>query len=114
MTKKTAQSLDIKGTLTFEPSDPPRPLAKYVIQKTAAGCGNVAGDPAARLQVRAHVIPTDPQTAPQLARRATFAAAVAAWQALSSAEKQAAKIAADKSGLPAYQWFIGRYLRDHS
>jgi hypothetical protein len=106
--------LSIKGTLTFEPADPPRTLGKYVYQRVQPGLGNVASDPSKSLQLRAHTIPTDPQTAPQLARRAVFSNAVAAWQALSEAEKNSYAPEAAKRGLPAYQFFLSRYLRNGS
>jgi hypothetical protein len=106
--------LSIKGTLTFEPTDPPRVLGKYVYQRVAPGLGNVTSDPTRSLQLRAHVTPTDPSTAPQLARRALFSQAVAAWQALSPSEKDTWRPEAAKRGLPAYQFFLSRHIRDNA
>jgi hypothetical protein len=113
MPTKPAQSIQVRGTLTFTPADPPRPLAKYVVQRVGAGFGNVAADPTLRTQIRAHVIPLDPQTTKQLARRATFAAAVLAWHALPPADRAYWRERGAKHGLPGFNAFLSFYLRTH-
>jgi hypothetical protein len=74
------KSLLITKTLTFKPTNPPRPQGKYVFQRVRPGLGNVAGFPGAYLQLRAHVIPFDPKTPAQIARRDLMRAAVARYR----------------------------------
>lgn len=104
-------SLSIRGTLSFCPVNPPRPCGKYVYQRVRAGLGNVAGIANDDLQLRAYVIPTDPQTPAQLARRAVFADAVAGWQSLTPAQRDIWRIAGAGRNLPAYQTYVSAYLR---
>ena len=64
---------------------------------------------------RSYVVPTDPQTAPQLARRSVFASGVAAWHSLSSAEKllyirRASKISPSMTG---FNLFLRFYLKNN-
>lgn len=105
------KTLQIRGTLTCETEDPPRPLARQVFQRTARGSGNVMSDPERRLQVRAHVIPTNPRTPPQQAHRSSFAAAVAAWQVTSPETRTDAARAGALVNLPAYHYFLSRTLK---
>lgn len=102
-----------RGKLNFCPVSPPRPCGAYVYQLTGYGKGNVPGDPHRRLQLRAYVIPIDPKTPAQLARRATFAAAVAAWHGLSPAQKASYARRGKSRNLPGYNLFISAYLRSH-
>jgi hypothetical protein len=110
---KPAKSIQVRGTLTFAPDDPPRPLDRYVVQRVRAGLGNVGADPTLQTQIRRHVIPLDPQTAPQLARRALFTAAVLAWHALPPADRAYWRDRGAKHGLPGFNAFISFYLRTH-
>ena len=75
------KNLLITKTLTFKPDDPLLPLGKYVFQRVRPGYGNLIDRPRLDLQLRRHVVPTDPKTVAQMARRALFAAAVARWRA---------------------------------
>lgn len=106
-----AYSLELTGTLRFEPVDPPRPAGKYVVQRCAAGTGNVAGDLAGQTQVRLHVLPVNPRSATQQAQRGKMAEAVRAWRALSPEQRTALQTAATAAGLPAYHYFLSEYLR---
>lgn len=106
-------SLAARGTLTFQPSDPPRPTGRYVIQRVAPGLGNVAADPERSLQIRAHVIPADPQTPRQLAARARFAAGVIAWHELPPTDRAYWYDQGPRHGLPAFNAFLSYYLRTH-
>jgi hypothetical protein len=65
------------------------------------------------LQLRAHVIPADPATAPQVARRATFAAAVSEWQSLSVEVKKLWNARGKAARLPGYQHFLSRRIRGY-
>lgn len=86
---------------------------KWVYQRVLKGCGNIPTRHPRDMQLRRHVIPDDPQTTAQLARRAVFAAAVAAWHALTPAERQAWAEQGKPRALPGYNWFISHYLRNN-
>lgn len=81
-----------------------------VFQKTGYGLGNVPGDPQRRLQVRAWVIPNDPRTLAQQARRLHMANANTAWHALSQAEKNAYIPNAKKKRITAHNAFVSAWL----
>jgi hypothetical protein len=106
-------NLKITGKLIVAPSDPVRPLAKYVFQGCAPGTGNITSDLTRSTMVRTHVIPSDPQTPAQLAQRARISAAVSAWHALPQPDKDALQAPASKLGLAAYHLFIRNFLRDN-
>ena len=57
-----------------------------------------------------YTVPTNPQTAPQQANRSKFANAVAAWQALSEAEKNTWRKKALGSTIPGYQFFLRKEM----
>lgn len=99
-----------RGSLNFCPTAPPRPCGRYVYQLTHPGGGNVPGDPTGRLQLRRWVIPADPRTPPQLARRVAFAAAVAAWQSMPQEAKDSWRTPGKARNLPAYHAFLSAYL----
>lgn len=103
-------SLRARGTLTFTPHDPVRPPGRYVIQTVAPGLGNVASDPARATQIRAHVIPADPRTPAQLARRAALADAVNQWQALDPATRDYWTQVGAARRLPGYNAFLSAAL----
>lgn len=63
------------------------------------------------LQLRRHVIPADPRSPAQVARREQFANAVAAWQQLSPAEKVVWQRAARNKQMSGYNHFLGSWLR---
>ena len=106
-------SLSIRGKLNFCPANPPRPCGTYVYQRVKPGLGNVEGVARDNLQLRAWVIPYDPMTPAQLARRAVMAAGVTAWRLLSPAEKDAWRAAGKGRALPGFQTFISWYLKTH-
>jgi len=86
--QKKPPGLSLHGVIWLPGPTPESPPVKKIAQRCGAGLGNVPGDTRRRQQIRAHVIPYDPKTAGQMARRAAFAAAMAEWAALSPAEKQ--------------------------
>ena len=104
-------SLLITGTLTECDGAQPPTCEKVVYQRVRRGLGNAGQVGAYDLQRRAHVIPADPMTAPQLARRSLFATAVAAWQALAPAERLAWRDIGAPRGLPGYHAFLSSFLR---
>ena len=57
-----------------------------------------------------YTIPTNPQTEAQQANRSKFATAVAAWQALSEADKNAWRKKALGSTIPGYQFFLRKEM----
>lgn len=108
---KTALSLGIIGKLTFAPTDPPRPLGTYIIQRVPPGTGNVTGSPDRSLQIRRHVVGIDPNTEAQQANRSKFATAVIVWHTLSQADKQAwAKKGQDRR-MSGFNAFVSNALK---
>lgn len=105
--------LDIRGKINFCPAQPVRPCGLYVVQRVAPGLGNIDDRPARDLQLRVHVVPFDPRTAPQLARRAIFAAGVAAWHAYDQSERDAWNTQAASRHLTGFALHMSVYLRSH-
>lgn len=105
--------MTITKTLTFQPTNPPRPHGKYVFQRVAPGRGNVAGRPAWDLQLRAHVIPIDPMTPAQIARRDHFRAAVALWHASTNQDKEQWKKTAQNRSIPVFNACLSDLLRNY-
>lgn len=109
----TPHHLGIRGKLSFCPVNPPRPCGTYVYQRVRSGLGNVEGVAGDNLQLRAHVIPYDPKTAAQLARRALMAAAVALWHTFTPDEKKAWRAAGKARSLPGFNAWVSHYLRSN-
>jgi len=101
----------IKGNLSLTPTDPPRQAGLYVFQRVRRGLGNITADKNRGMQLRRHVVPRDPKTPAQLARRSKFAQAIIAWRSASPQQKTDAAAAGARVGLPGYQWFLGAYIR---
>ena len=99
------------GTLNFCPTDPLRPCGRYVIQRTAAGLGNVSADPARRLQVRVWRLTPNPNTPAQQAVRATFADAVFWWHTLPDPTKDDWNAAGNARGMSGINWWVSRWIR---
>lgn len=106
-------TLQIAGKITLTEAAPGRPAGTYVYQRTAPGLGNIPADPRKALQLRRHVIPTDPATPAQQQRRATLAAAVQAWHDLTPTARQAWAPQAKEAGLSIYNAFLSDYLKNH-
>lgn len=103
----------ITGTLTFKPNDPTLPLGKYVFQRVAKGQGNLPDRPTLDLQLRRHVIPLDPMTPAQLARRALMAAAVARWRARTSADLERWAPIAKNKNIPLFNACCSDTLKNY-
>lgn len=103
--------LSITGTLSFCPTNPPRPCGKYVYQRVAPGLGNVEGVPLDNLQLRAYVIPADPKTPAQLARRNLFSLAVSGWHSLTEEQRWAWRDAGARRNISSFNAYISAYLR---
>ena len=108
------EALLITKTLTFTPTNPPRPHGKYVFQRVAPGKGNIAGRPAWDLQLRAHVIPVDPQTPAQVARRDHFRAAVAFWHASTAQDREQWKKTAENRSIPVFNAALSDLLQNYN
>ena len=106
-------ALLITKPLTFAPTNPPRPLGKYVFQRVRPGFGNVTGRKARDLQLRLHVIPLAPMPAAQLARRALMAAAVTRWHASTDQDKAEWKINAQNRSISVFNASISDTLKNY-
>lgn len=114
MAKNPLPGLLATHTVWVPQPDPAAPPVRMVMQRTGEGFGNVEGIPGQKLQLRAHVIPHDPKTPAQLARRALFAAAQAAWYALTLPERATWTADADAYALTGRQYFTRRYMASHA
>ena len=104
-------ALDVRGTVTECGPGPAPVCEKVVYQGTAIGAGNISNGGKYNRQRRAYVVPSDPHTPAQVARRTFFAAAVHEWQALSPEAKAAWKQAGRARNIPGYSAFLSAYLR---
>lgn len=114
MKKNPLPGLLATHTVWVPQLDPQAPPVRMVMQRTGAGFGNVEGIPGATLQLRAHVVPYDPKTPAQLARRALFADAQAAWYALDPAERATWTADAAPLSLTGRQLFTRSYMAAHA
>lgn len=105
--------LTITKTLTFEPEELGLPFGKYVFQRVAPGRGNVPGRPRADLQLRRHVIPADPETPAQIARRDLFRAAVERWHARTPSDLDHWKQTAHKKRIPLFNACLSDTLKHY-
>ena len=103
----------ITGTLTFDPADPLKPLGKYVFQRVRPGFGNLPDRKALDLQLRRHVVPIDPKTSAQMARRALMAAAVARWHARTPADLERWKPIAHERNIPMFNACCSDTLKNY-
>jgi len=99
-----------RGKITQTKTGDSGPLL-WVYQRTHPDHGNVRQVGSYGLQLRRHVIPYDPKTPAQIARRATFRDAVQSWQALDHATKEQWKRAARSSQRSGYNHFISYTMR---
>lgn len=86
-------------------------IGNRVIQRVRPGLGNIENGGAWDLQDRARVAPTVPPSPAQLARRARFAAAVAAWHALTPAERAAYNERASKRAIAGFNLYLSETMR---
>ncbi len=110
--KIKTEVLDIRGTVTECPPVAPLVCEKVVYQKVRAGLGNISNGGRYDRQRRAWVKPHDPMTPAQLARRAKFAAAVAAWHALTQTERDQYKSQAKNKSISAFNAYISVFMRN--
>lgn len=101
-----ANTLDIRGTITLENPPAGGSPGRYVFQRVGQGFGNLPGGDGYDMQIRRHVIPADPQTPAQLARRAAFAAAVASWHAATPEERETARQLAESRGITLFNAWL--------
>ena len=101
---------DIRGRLRIK--DQQGQDVDIVIQLAGKGFGNgrIVGD--RQYLIRRHVQhPNDPRTARQLAHRERFREAVAAWKALSDAERQAYDRQAREQGQTGWNRWLSARLK---
>lgn len=68
-----------------------------------------------RIALRAYIVPPDPKTESQLARRAIFRDAMTAWQALTEEERKPYnKTARVRGKIYGVHIFLSEYLKSHS
>lgn len=110
--KKT--NLLITQTLNHAPTDPPRPMGKYVYQRVRPGLGNVASSPDASLQCRLHVVPLDPRTPAQLARRDHLRAAVVRWHETPVQDRGIWQALADRKNITLFNASVSDALTNYN
>lgn len=86
-------------------------IGNRVIQRVRPGLGNISNGDKWDLQDRALVSPAVPPTPAQLARRAQFAAAVAAWQAMSLEQQKKYKERAHARAISGFNLFLSEYMK---
>jgi len=104
-------SLNVKGS-KWEP-DPAHPgqYRRVVYQGTGAAFANLYNKHGRPRMKRVWILPPDPLTAPQAARRETMRQAVAAWQAADAAERESARHVANTKGISLYMAYVSKYLK---
>lgn len=107
------KSAVVSGTINLTPTNPPRPAGRYVFQRVAPGLGNVAGAPNDALQLRRHVVPLDPKTLTQRARRAVMRWAVYKYRQASAAVRAAAQPHADRKKITLFNGWISSWSENH-
>ena len=110
MSLPNVPSITVLGKLTFEPTDPPRPLGTYVLQRVKPGLGNIESDPTRSLQLRLHAPRVDKNSAAQQARRARVAGAVADWHALDAPTKAEWRDRAKPRRITGFNAFVSAWL----
>lgn len=106
-------NLFITGSL-FEPH-PTEPGARVrvVYQRVGRKFGNIHTPGGKAQQKRAHVIPYDPRTPYQIALRARFAAATAAWHAADEPTRQDYRDRAAHLTHTGFNQFVSDWTRAH-
>lgn len=110
MAIKNAPAISVLGKLTFAPTDPPRPLGTYVVQRVKPGLGNIVSDPTRTLQIRAHAPRIDKNSAAQQSRRTRVAGAVLAWHALDPAARAYWKERAKARRITGFNAYVSAWL----
>lgn len=93
-------NLGVRGTIKLNG-------VKVVIQKTNKTLCNKKDASGRPVQARAHVIPFDPQTQPQITQRNKLKQAVIMWQNATIEERLTASYKARSRGITLYQAYIG-------
>lgn len=84
---------------------------EVVYQRVGIDFGNLPPLKTAGYQRRMHVLPIDPATPAQIARRSKFATAVNNWQLMSDSQKQVWKDKGAYLNLPGYNYYISEFLK---
>lgn len=104
--------LEINGTITEDDPDNPGQTIRVCYQRVAPGLGNLPGDGSYNRQRRRVVTVTNPHSEKQTAIRAKLTNAVAAWQQLSTAEREQWQTIGAHRALPGYNAFIANHMRN--
>jgi hypothetical protein len=107
-------AITVAGTLTETPADQLQQPTRVTYQRTAPGHGNLIGNGTYNHQRRACVIPLDPKTPAQIARRANMRAAVVAWQAATPEQRDVWRTIATARRVTPYNAFVSSYLKSHT
>lgn len=106
-------ALDARGSIIIPDNDSPGDYKKVVFQGTGAQFANFRTGLDKPRMVRAHVIPTDPQTPTQLAQRGSLRAAVAAWQSADQDERNRALSIAQTRKITLYMAYISLSMAEN-
>ena len=87
---------------------------KMVYQRVRKGLGNLEDNGRMGLQFRVQALITDKKSTAQLQSRARLAAAVTAYQVLTSEEKENLKLAALALHMTGYNLFIKQFCETHN
>lgn len=109
--KKTA--ILITGTLKMTPPGTVDPPVKMVFQRVRAGLGNAGKFGSMDVQLRQHVIPADPKTAAQIARRDLMRAAVARYRAMTGIDLDPFKKTAEKRRISVFNAVVSDTLKNY-
>ena len=109
--KKTAML--ITGTLKMTPPGTVAPPVKMVFQRVRAGLGNAGKYGSMDVQLRQHVVPADPKTTAQMARRDLMRAAVARWHSMTTKDKDAFQKTAENRAITVFNAVISDTLRNY-
>ena len=105
--------LQITGAINIERQDEPGTFDRKVYQRTRRGAGNIRSRGTRSFQLRAYVKSNPGNTEIQLAGRRRFAAAIAAYQALTPEERAPWVQKAKGAKMTHYNLFLRHFCRTH-
>lgn len=106
-------NLLITGTLTMSPPGTQDQPKKFVYQRVAMDKGNLPPKSNTGHQLRAHVIPFDPKTSAQIARRDLMRAAVLRWRSPMEGDMETWKRIAVRRNIPIFNAAVSDILKHY-